>query len=870
MDSCNLLESKITHFTSYDDISFYLGSNVSNCPQKISNNFVKNFGVLIDQAIQGENLRNVGVVVQVFNYLLQQNQPDTIQVLISCGFHEQFDLMLGFAFSQVSLKKSQKPDGDQLYLNLLRLIVDYCGRMNDHFNWFFQNLLQKISSIISDCTVYYVIRMQTAEKFLEIFSDEDTEVVGFLRNSIEQNVEVYDQIWEKAFKSLPHVGDFQLQKSIVEIILRVWPTDVRESKMSNWCDGNQQLLTKFLAISHAKFDYGVRMFLNDVNSSSATRRILTLNYIELQIGEQTLVPCNQWKNCVDFCYESKKLSITFPDKESSEQHKGSWITDFIEGADLVSFTTSENPAMRSLDLHIEFDSFTSQVLKEFELIDELSTNLIIRFYRVAPLDASQLLKFTSCLFGSNTYLTKQRRRGFVSRPQAMLIMNQGHSQHSDHASRNNPLFTNIPEALPPSQPGDSTEQKKLEIHVFEKPIETVRDAPTCMDENPVLIPSPDQLVKICQRRKSQGARLLETSSSSESERSQRSKLSSILLRDFRKTPATSSKPHQGSISSQVIGENQPASSVTHSASMIRNLPRSSKSESKNDLVVVNDSIAPESQSQVLSAVVTSQNANSRKILKKERPKVSFDRPKVFPDVYDFGLNSEENEVPIISPRKKGVPVISLRKKGKNKKFKRKKKTKLFDFYSDDSSSTSDTSSDPGWLKEHIRKMETGESPKRIKTYLKKDNPNLSPLYVRTNYNMQDISTSSSNDSASSPEVVRSEVTYTSLMEWPSGKPKTCSFARACNLTFNDIVGDEKNDPTHISKTFEVSPFEDSDLSLPDFDSFPKATKESGRKNTPEVGELARVNNNTPSTSSAGMTIKEKKTYRERWNQGHLQ
>ncbi|XP_077976698.1 uncharacterized protein LOC120334479 isoform X4 [Styela clava] len=762
MDSCNLLESKITHFTSYDDISFYLGSNVSNCPQKISNNFVKNFGVLIDQAIQGENLRNVGVVVQVFNYLLQQNQPDTIQVLISCGFHEQFDLMLGFAFSQVSLKKSQKPDGDQLYLNLLRLIVDYCGRMNDHFNWFFQNLLQKISSIISDCTVYYVIRMQTAEKFLEIFSDEDTEVVGFLRNSIEQNVEVYDQIWEKAFKSLPHVGDFQLQKSIVEIILRVWPTDVRESKMSNWCDGNQQLLTKFLAISHAKFDYGVRMFLNDVNSSSATRRILTLNYIELQIGEQTLVPCNQWKNCVDFCYESKKLSITFPDKESSEQHKGSWITDFIEGADLVSFTTSENPAMRSLDLHIEFDSFTSQVLKEFELIDELSTNLIIRFYRVAPLDASQLLKFTSCLFGSNTYLTKQRRRGFVSRPQAMLIMNQGHSQHSDHASRNNPLFTNIPEALPPSQPGDSTEQKKLEIHVFEKPIETVRDAPTCMDENPVLIPSPDQLVKICQRRKSQGARLLETSSSSESE-----------------------------------------------------------------------------------------------ILKKERPKVSFDRPKVFPDVYDFGLNSEENEVPIISPRKKGVPVISLRKKGKNKKFKRKKKTKLFDFYSDDSSSTSDTSSDPGWLKEHIRKMETGESPKRIKTYLKKDNPNLSPLYVRTNYNMQDISTSSSNDSASSPEVVRSEVTYTSLMEWPSGKPKTCSFARACNLTFNDIVGDEKNDPTHISKTFEVSPFEDSDLSLPDFDSFPEATKESGRENTPEVGELARLNNNTPSTSSAGMTIKEK-------------
>ncbi|XP_077973836.1 uncharacterized protein LOC120347438 isoform X5 [Styela clava] len=572
MDSCNLLESKITHFTSYDDISFYLGSNVSNSPQKISNKFVKNFGVLIDQAIRDESLQNVGVIVQVFNHLLQQNQPDTIQVLISCGFHEQFGVMLGFAFSQVSLKKSPKPAGDQLYLTLLRLIVDYCRNMNDHFNWFFQNLLQKITFIISDCTVYYVIRMQTAEKFLEIFSDEDREAVEFLRDSIGQNVEVYGQICEKAFKSLPHVGDFQLQESIVELIFRMWPSNVRKSKVMKWCEGNQQLLTKFLAISYDKFDYGVRIFLNDVNSSSAKRKVLTLNYMELQIGEQTLVPCNQWNNCVDFCYESKDLSMRFPVEESSEQHKGSWITGSIEAADLVSFKTSENPVMRSIDLHIEFESFTSQVLKEFELMDELATNLVIRFYRVAPLDASHLLKFTSSLFGSKYASMKQKRKGFVSRPQTMLIMNQDHSQHSDHnTSRNNSSFINMPEAngsLPPSQKMSRTASVKNSQKFSQSVARGEIHRPT-QDIVPSSQPRRQSSISDNTQQASQQRKLSNSSRQMLAQGSQRyheaskpssacimNKVPIISLRDLCETPVTSSKPHQGSISSQVMRENK--------------------------------------------------------------------------------------------------------------------------------------------------------------------------------------------------------------------------------------------------------------------------------------------------------------------------
>nr|XP_039273348.1 uncharacterized protein LOC120347438 isoform X2 [Styela clava] len=572
MDSFNLLESKITHFTSYDDISFYLGSNVSNCPQKISNNFVKNFGVLIDQAIRDESLQNVGVIVQVFNHLLQQNQPDTIQVLISCGFHEQFGVMLGFAFSQVSLKKLPKPAGDQLYLTLLRLIVDYCRNMNDHFNWFFQNLLQKITFIISDCTVYYVIRMQTAEKFLEIFSDEDREAVEFLRDSIGQNVEVYGQICEKAFKSLPHVGDFQLQESIVELIFRMWPSNVRKSKVMKWCEGNQQLLTKFLAISYDKFDYGVRIFLNDVNSSSAKRKVLTLNYMELQIGEQTLVPCNQWNNCVDFCYESKDLSMRFPVEESSEQHKGSWITGSIEAADLVSFRTSENPVMRSIDLHIEFESFTSQVLKEFELMDELATNLVIRFYRVAPLDASHLLKFTSSLFGSKYASMKQKRKGFVSRPQTMLIMNQDHSQHSDHnTSRNNTSFINMPEAngsLPSSQKMSRTASVKNSQKLSQSVARGEIHRPT-QDIVPSSQPRRQTSISDNTQQASQQRKLSNSSRQMLAQGSQRchgaskpssacimNKVPIISLRDLCETPVTSRKPHQGSISSQVMRENK--------------------------------------------------------------------------------------------------------------------------------------------------------------------------------------------------------------------------------------------------------------------------------------------------------------------------
>ena len=66
----------------------------------------------------------------------------------------------------------------------------------------------------------------------------------------------------------------------------------------------------------------------------------------------------------------------------------------------MTISFSENSEIGTIDLHLKFHDFSSNVLNDFVLEDKTAKNLIIKFNRSSPLNVQNMTKFAVTLFGS--------------------------------------------------------------------------------------------------------------------------------------------------------------------------------------------------------------------------------------------------------------------------------------------------------------------------------------------------------------------------------------------------------------------------------------------------------------------------------------
>uniref|UniRef100_UPI00358F117F synaptonemal complex protein 2-like n=1 Tax=Myxine glutinosa TaxID=7769 RepID=UPI00358F117F len=233
------------------------------------------------------------------------------------------------------------------YFDLMIVMAEYSKESANHI---FENLFHLTSSLVTDLSVKFLIRLEAVRALNVLLNTATRDVKKKFCASMEANT-----LMKECGEFILKAGDYELQVAVMEVLCRLTKKEKRKELSSQWFDVDF-VVEAFCAIKDSDFETDCRNFLNMVNGMRQDEcRIVTLPCISVYLEDNELQMPNDKKLekfWIDFNKGSKRIAFFIADDEDDDNKDGFWESISIHEDVISSYEIKICNAEQVLYIHM--------------------------------------------------------------------------------------------------------------------------------------------------------------------------------------------------------------------------------------------------------------------------------------------------------------------------------------------------------------------------------------------------------------------------------------------------------------------------------------------------------------------------------------